>query len=88
MANKYPIKSSDVSAPPDDAYVVSPSDTTDFDPYFRGLYIGATGNVSIQTLASNTTITFVAVPAGTQLIIRGKRVNNTGTTASNIVAFV
>ena len=88
MANKYPLKSGDITAPPDDAYVVVPNDNTDFDPYFRGLYVGVTGNVSVVTLASNNTVLFVGVPAGTTLEIRGRRVTANNTTATNIIALV
>lgn len=85
--SKYPLKSGDVTAPPDDAYAVTANDSVDFDQYFRGLYVGVTGNVSVCTVNSSNVL-FVAVPAGATLVIRGKRVNSTGTTATSIVALV
>lgn len=49
------------------------------------LYIGGTGNVSVQTIGGNSA-TFVGVPAGTTLPVQVIRVNSTGTTATSIVA--
>jgi hypothetical protein len=53
----------------------------------RGLYIGTIGNVNVTDGgATPSTVTFIAVPAGTILPIQVTRVNSTGTTATNIIA--
>lgn len=71
-----------------DAIAVTPDDNTDLVPSARGLYVGGTGNVAVMTIAG-TSITFVAVPAGSILPVRCKRVLATGTSGSmNIVALV
>jgi hypothetical protein len=54
---------------------------------FTRLYIGGAGNVAVVTEAGNT-VTFTAVPVGTQLDIRVKQILATGTTATNIVGML
>jgi hypothetical protein len=66
-----------------EAVAVTPSDTTAVK--FRALYIGGTGDVTVQTLGDGTTTTFKAVPVGTTLWIGCTLVKTTGTTATNIV---
>lgn len=68
-----------------DVSAVTPSDSTVFNPMFRALYIGGAGNVALRTPAGNTR-TFVGLPVGTQLMVRGDQVLATGTTATNIMA--
>lgn len=51
----------------------------------RALYVGVTGNVSLVA-SDGSVATFVAVPGGTVLPVRFKRVNSSGTTASSLVA--
>jgi hypothetical protein len=69
---------------------VTPSDTADGPfpesaRYFDALYIGGAGNVVVVG-ENNKTATFIGVPASRILPVRGKRVNSTNTTATNIVA--
>lgn len=62
--------------------------TSDTGPnVFTRLYIGGAGNVAVVTEAGNT-VTFTAVPVGTQLDIRVRQVLATGTTATNIVGML
>jgi len=76
---------------------VTPSDSTLFSRPTRAIYVGVTGNVTIQWAAANTesfltsegysnTGAFVAVPAGTTLTVRANKVLATGTTANSILA--
>lgn len=71
--------------PAEYAAAVTASDTTSFDNLTRGLYIGGAGNVSVY-LADGTTVVFYGAVAGSIIPVRAKRVNSTGTTATNIVA--
>jgi len=75
------------SAPGMDGFAVTPSDSTNFNVVARALYIGVSGNVVVVT-PSNTTLTFVGVQAGQILPVMAGRVNNTNTTATNIIGLV
>lgn len=65
-------------------YPVTPSDSEDFN-FLAAIYVGTAGNVA-AVREDGTAVTFTAVPAGSVLPILCRRVNATGTTASNIVA--
>lgn len=62
---------------------VTPSDTVNTSAPFRSLYVGGTGNISVQM--RNGAVVFNNVPVGIHPI-QGTRVNLTGTSATNIVA--
>jgi hypothetical protein len=65
---------------------VTPSDTVDLPLGLTdALYVGGAGAL-VVVLEGGETVTFAAVPAGTTLRIRIKRVNTTGTAATSIVA--
>jgi hypothetical protein len=68
-------------------YTISPSDTTDQDTPFRSLYIGVGGDVVVVGL-DGATVLYHAVPQGTILPVKGKRVAATNTTASYMVGMV
>lgn len=68
-----------------DGVAVTPSDSTEVG--FHGLYIGATGAVTVKGI-SGVAVTFLGVPAGTILPIVVNRVMATGTTATSIVGFI
>ena len=68
------------------ALAVTPSDTVDLTWISRALYVGVAGDVKVDMADSGTGIVFKAVPAGTFMPIRAKRVYATGTTATNLVA--
>jgi hypothetical protein len=57
---------------PSHAAIVTPSDTTEQPG--QVLYVGATGNVVLDTEAGETSVVFTAVPAGTHLRVRFTRV--------------
>ena len=73
-----------VSDPAAFAAAVTPSDVTILTPT-RALYIGSTGDVTVQMYGSDNTITFPNVPVGI-LPVRATKVLATGTGASDIVA--
>lgn len=75
----------DLGAPADIALAITPSDTADLPVSSRALYVGFTGDVRVTTVAGHT-VTFANVPAGSILPVRTRRVFDTGTTATNIVA--
>ncbi len=64
--------------------VVTPSDTTDLDPYAKAVVVTAAGNLVILPVknADGTTLTFTNAPVGFVPPYRVRRVLSTGTTAS------
>ena len=50
----------------------------------RSLYVGETGDVSVE-MADGMTVVFQGVPAGTFLPIRIRRLRKTGTTSNAVV---
>lgn len=52
----------------------------------RAIYIGGTGDISVDMLGGELAVIFKAVPAGTVLPIQITELNNTGTTATDVVA--
>ncbi|WP_395752496.1 hypothetical protein [Prosthecobacter sp.] len=72
---------------PNDSFrAVTPSDTVPMKGGpARALYVGGAGDVTAVN-ENGAAVTFAAVPAGCVLPIVTRRVNATGTTATNIVA--
>jgi hypothetical protein len=69
-------------------FAVTKSDVTTFQPQVRQLYIGTAGSVSVRT-NDGVTVVFKDVPQGSVIgPFFITRVNSTGTTAADIVAFV
>jgi hypothetical protein len=52
----------------------------------EALYIGVTGDVEVVPSGQDTSITFVAVPAGTFLPVVCTELKSAGTTATSILA--
>lgn len=71
---------------PNDFAAVVPSDTVDFAKTATGFVVGVAGDVVAVTFAG-VAVTFKAVPVGFIYPCGVKRINATGTTATNIVAF-
>jgi len=67
------------------AVAVTPHDSTNL-THTSTIYVGTTGDVSVQMSGTGTAIVFVGVPAGSFLPILVTRVNSTATDASDIVA--
>ena len=72
-------------APAFHAAAVTPSNTTDLATVARFLYIGTSGDVTLDT-PSETSILFKNVPNATFLRVVTARVRVSGTSATNIVA--
>jgi hypothetical protein len=73
--------------PSSDLVTITPSDVTEFNSPIRRIYVGTAGNVSITT-EDGTTHVFQSVAASFYIgdaFIR--KVNATGTTASNLIGF-
>lgn len=79
------------SAPSPRCFAITPSDTVDFTKMVRYIYVGtSTANGGTITIVNNdnTTVTFSNVLQGSTIgPFNARRVNATGTTATNLVGF-
>lgn len=82
-----PFHSDNVTAPAMDAFVITPSNSTNENSMFKAIYVGVGGNIVVVTPSGNA-ITFVGVPQGSILPVMGVRVNSTSTTATTMVGLV
>lgn len=69
-------------------FAITPNDSTDLSYITRGLYVGGAGDIVLRAEDNSSNVTLVAVPAGSVLPIRVKRVLSTGTSATNLVGLV
>ena len=67
-----------------DFFVITPANS-DLATRTRAIYVGGGGNISVRGIDSTIDVVFFNVPPGTILPLRARRVNSTGTTATNIV---
>lgn len=86
MANPFETMSPGLTGVSGMPFEVTPHDSTDFANTARYFYVGGAGNVALVRNDA-TVVTFVGVPAGAYILAGGKRINSTGTTATNIVGF-
>lgn len=84
MADQFSDRTSGLDSPALGFYAITPHDSTDVSIDFRSIYVGGAGNVVVVP-RTGSAVTFVAVPAGSILPVRGKRVNSTSTTATSLV---
>lgn len=75
------------TAPAMDAFVITPSNSVNFNIMARAVYVGAGGDIALVT-SRNNTVTFIAVPQGTVLPVVCLRINSTSTTASSLVGLI
>lgn len=68
------------------AVVITPADGADLANPTRAIYVGGTGTLTVTMADTGTDVLFSAIPVGTILPIRAKRVKATGTTATLLVA--
>ena len=86
MVDTFESNQAGLSSPAEHAAAVTPSDSADLANSARGLWVGGTGNVSVDLVGSGSAVLFSNVPEGTLLPIRASRVRDTATTATAIVA--
>lgn len=72
------------SGPAANADAITPSDSVDLTNSTRGIYVGVSGDITLDLVTTGTTIFFKAVPVGV-LPVQAKRVRATNTTATNLV---
>lgn len=85
MTDNFSDSRDSLESPAENAYSVTPNNTTDLPFATRAFYVGGAGDVKIDTVGGDT-VTLVGCLAGSYHPIRIKRVYLTGTTATNIIA--
>lgn len=83
-ADIFETRGRDLDSPIENAFAVSPNNSTDLTAVTRGVYVGVSGDLKVDT-SQGDTVTFVALASGVIHPIRAKRIYATGTTATNIV---
>lgn len=84
MADNFASFAPGLDSPFAGAFAVTPSDTADMAIASRGIYVGGAGNIKVDMVGVGT-VTFTAVPVGSTLNVRAKRIYATGTTATLLV---
>lgn len=74
-----------LTAPAVRADVVTPDDITDLSVASRAVYVGDTGDLTVETVNGDV-VTFVNIQGGGIYPLRVRRILATGTTASNLLA--
>ncbi|MFV2002361.1 MAG: hypothetical protein ACC619_05220 [Paracoccaceae bacterium] len=74
-----------LTSPATNASALVPSDTATLPVISRAIFVGQTGDVSVE-MQGGQTVLFQNVQAGSILAIRATRLRQTGTTASAIVS--
>ena len=83
---KHGFKDSNILAPALSFALITKHDSTDIPTGMtRAIYVGGAGDIAAVD-KDDTAVVFSAVPAGTILPIRVRRVNSTSTTATLMVA--
>lgn len=82
MFKDFPVT---LTSPAMNATDVLPSDTTALASISRAIYVGQTGDVSLE-MQGGQVISFQNIQGGSVLALRVAKVRQTGTTATGIVA--
>lgn len=85
MIDAFGSSSDSVIAPARRTFEISPSDSQDLAQFTKAIYVGNGGDIVLQTVGSDTAVTFANVQDGSILDLRCNSVRATGTTASNLV---
>lgn len=85
MADDFSLYAAGLNSPARNIEVVTPHDSTDLAQPSRGLIIGVGGTLSVETVGGQSAVA-MTVATGAVLPIMVTRVNNTGTSATNIVS--
>jgi hypothetical protein len=78
--------SNNLESPAKFAVAVTPDDAANLEYSSRSVYIGGTGDLSVEMVGDQANVVFTNVQAGTVLPIRVNKVHSTGTTANSIVS--
>lgn len=87
MPDRFSRSLDQVDDPPRRAWAVTPDDNNDLADVATRLYVGGAGAISVILADDASPVTLTAVPVGSYLDMRIRRVRATGTTATALVAF-
>lgn len=85
MPDLFKAQTPELNSPAGNAALITKSDADDLPVSSRYIYVGGTGNINLQTVNGDTVL-FTAVPVGTILPVRAKKVLSTNTTATLLIA--
>lgn len=86
MADGYQTFSANPASPARRVVAVTPHDDNDLADVAKALYVGGAGDVSLIAAGDSVAVVFAAVPAGSILPVQTRRVLDTNTDATSIVA--
>ena len=78
-----------LDSPPKNHVAVVAHDSTNFTYLARAVYVGVGGDISVEMLGADgnpLSLVYKNVPSGSYLLGRIRRVNSTGTNATNMIA--
>jgi hypothetical protein len=87
MPDRFASHATSLDAPADTAFAITPNDAADLAETTRAIYVGTSGNLAL-TMATGGEVTFPAVPGGTVLPVRARRIKAAGTTATGLVGLL
>lgn len=85
MADDFASHASGLASPGSNFFAITPDNGNDLATYTRGIYVGVSGDISIDGVGGGTSIVLQNLAAGVWHPIRAKRVRSTGTAATGIV---
>ena len=86
-AGPTPFGAPTFTAPAQDHFAITPSNSTNFNIMARAIYVGVGGDISLVS-SRNNAVTYLAVPQGTVLPVVALRINSTSTTASSLIGLI
>lgn len=85
MADPFQGREPGLTAPAQQAFAVTPSDSVDLSLVTRGIYVGAGGDLRVLLLGNSSPVTFSNLAGGISHPLRIRRVYATGTTATGLI---
>ena len=85
MSDGFAGRTEGLDSPASHAFAITAHDTNDLSYTTRGLYVGVSGDVKVDTAGGESAVVFTALAAGVLHPLRVTRVYDTDTDATNIV---
>jgi hypothetical protein len=75
-----------LTSPASSHAAIVPDNSNDLNPWCRAIYVGVGGDIQLTLADGGNTVVYKAVPQGSVLSVRARRVWATNTTASSLIA--